>query len=331
MVDQTQASAHALEGHRVRARELIEKLLADRRSLMHVAPPEGTLRGIDYYSRRGLVTLMTNVMARYERKCGVPLSYPEQATLLSEKITWSKFFRPLPVPTLADKLNAFSMLPAHATRNLKRAEVVWQSSEPQMPANSAVEPGEYFLKPNHASGMFELISFPLHDSSRVLLEAKCAGWLQTKFGRDTGEWWYSTIAPRVFLEKALDLGQDHPAEFKFHVVKGTAVSLHIYRRGPQGETSSIYDGNLRFCDISYQGMPNPRHVLPDRAPELLAIAERLAQGLDYVRVDLYLDRKAEVSFGELTFAPSDGRGTYSSPAFEARICRDWDIRRYLYV
>jgi hypothetical protein len=272
---------------------------------------------------------MAQVMARYERKFGVALASPEQAVHLSEKITWSKFFRPMQVPTPANKLRAFSMLPADSAVLLKRAEVVWQSSEPRLPPNSAVPAGDYFLKPNHASGLFEPVSFPLQNGARATLELKGASWLRTTYGLDTGEWWYSTIEPRLFLERAIDLPQDRPAEFKFHVVGGKAVQLHIYRRLADRETTSIYDRNLRFCDISYQRRENPHFALPGRAPELRAIAERASQGLDYVRVDLFLDREEVIRFGELTFAPSDGRGIYSSREFEAEVCRDWDINRYL--
>ena len=319
-----------MDASRARAGQILGTLLSDRRSAMYFRAPKGALRGLDFYSATSLVTVLARAMLRYERKYGVPLSPPEEAALLSEKITWSKFFRPLPIPTPADKLKAFSMLPVEAAALVGRAEVVWQSSEPQLPPNTAVTPGDYFLKPNHASGLFELVSFPLQEDARALLEAKCADWLRLSYGLDTGEWWYSTIAPMVFLERALDIPVDRPAELKFHMVGGKAVQLHVYRRLPDSETTSIYDGNLRFCDISYQRRKNPRFDLPAKAPELLAVAERLAQGLDYVRVDLFLDQKGDAYFGELTFAPSDGRGIYSSRKFEAQVCRDWDIRRYLY-
>ena len=53
--------------------------------------------------------------------------------------------------------------------------------------------------------------------------------------------------------------------------------------------------------------------------------------IDYVRVDVYLDRDDTIWLGELTFAPANALARYSSREFEIACCQDWDVSKYLRV
>ena len=164
---------------------------------------------------------------------------------------------------------------------------------------------------------------------RAVLEATAKTWLQWNFGWKGGEWWYSTIRPCLFLEEELDLPDDHPGEFKFHTVNGRVTHFHVNWFTPEGRSTSIYDRDLAFLDLRYKKWPSARKELRSKVADLISVAEELAKGIDYVRVDLYLDRNETIWIGELTFAPANALGRYSSREFEIACCEGWDISTYL--
>lgn len=310
--------------------EIIVRMLSDKRSAVHFDSPSGTARGIDFYPCRYLIKVVARSLYDFHKVAGEPASDPDKSTVLAEKILWSKFLRPMALPTPANKLTAYSMLPIEAQHHVKKPPVIWQSTQPQLPPNDAVPPGSYFLKSNHGSGMFEEIAFPLDTQARAILDEKCAHWLQRVFGYGWGEWWYATITPHIFLERRLDLPDQIASEYKFFIVNGKLDHFHIYWRTSEGEKTSVFDNNLHFVDITFKGRPNPRVTLSSRIVDLCSVAENTARGMDFVRVDLYLDQYEEIWFGELTFTPNNGIGRYSSRKFEEAACKDWDVTKYFY-
>ena len=58
--------------------------------------------------------------------------------------------------------------------------------------------------------------------------------------------------------------------------------------------------------------------------EMIAIAERIAQGFDFLRVDLY-DVDGHVWFGETTAYPMSGLGRYSPDSFDEELGSWWTL------
>ena len=318
------------QDHASRASEVICRLLSDRHSAFAIDPARGTLRGIDVYSVRDLIRTLEKSLSSYERATGEPACDPEKALLLREKIFWSKFFRPMSIPTPADKLGAYAMLPAEIKQHVKEPSKIWHSTQPSLPLNGLVPAGAYYLKVNNSSHKYARVVYPVEENHRVALESKARRWVRQRYGWKWGEWWYSTIKPHVFMEKELPLPVDQPGEYKFYVVRGTVSHLHVKWPIAEGVATSLYDRDLCFMDITYKGRPSVRRKLPSAIADLASIAEDIGRTIDFVRVDLYLDRNGEVWFGELTFAPSNGVGRYSSREFEIECCKQWDFARYLY-
>jgi hypothetical protein len=306
------------------------RLIQDPRSAFAVDQAPGTWRGIDVYPTRELIQAIDESLKRYSQAHGEPAPDPEKASLLREKMLWSKFFRPMAIPTPADKLAAYSMLSPEAKRLVKEPPKVWRSTQGRLPFNEQIAPGAYWLKLNNSCGANMRVVFPINEKNRAWLEGLTTPSLEKKYGRPWGEWWYCLIKPRLFLEKELDLPKDPPSEFKFYVVNGRISHLHVKWPTDEGEATSVYDRDLKFLDVKYKGRPNARRKLASRVADVAAIAEQLTQGMDFVRIDLYLDRNDEIWFGEYTYAPADGLASYSSREFEAECCREWDVGAYLY-
>ena len=56
--------------------------------------------------------------------------------------------------------------------------------------------------------------------------------------------------------------------------------------------------------------------------ELLDLVLKLAEGIDFVRVDLY-NVKGKIYFGEMTFTPGAGRFQFSPEVWDQRLGEWW--------
>jgi hypothetical protein len=95
-------------------------------------------------------------------------------------------------------------------------------------------------------------------------------------------------------------------------------------------TQDFYD--TRWQHLPLSGGPawaNPPQEAPARLREMITIAEHLAEGTDFVRVDLYL-LPERIVFGELTSYPAGGQSPFHPEAWNGVFGSHWAVpRRYL--
>jgi hypothetical protein len=168
-------------------------------------------------------------------------------------------------------------------------------------------PNSFVLKPNHDSGSAVLVlDKSLLDRNAV--RSKITNALGRIWGQGSGEWSYAFIKPRIVVEQFLSSdGNTPPPDYKFHCVDGKVRFLqYIYDRG--------MDTKEQILDIHANPLPIHLDVhfkvgsafrKPAGWDHLIDVAERIATGFKYVRVDLYyIDSK--IFFGEMTFFPYGG-------------------------
>jgi hypothetical protein len=51
-------------------------------------------------------------------------------------------------------------------------------------------------------------------------------------------------------------------------------------------------------------------------PLMIHVAETIANGLDFARIDLYSDGKSNIKFGEITFTPGNAASRFSDFGFD---------------
>lgn len=134
--------------------------------------------------------------------------------------------------------------------------------------------------------------------------------LSKPYGHGKGEWAYRFIEPRrVMVEECLP---GPIVDYKFHCSDGEIrwVQVISERHHKNGPAESIFDPEgevlpLHF-DQNMRHAPNARLALDSFAwATMTEIAEILAAGWRYVRVDLYWQSEKPY-FGELTFWPLAG-------------------------
>ncbi|PZF78774.1 hypothetical protein DK847_02970 [Aestuariivirga litoralis] len=302
--------ASLLRSGRVAAAQLSE---LRRRGLFSPAarPAEGFLRGIDFYSGARLALVLTRAMNRFHAVHGYD---PDllQPRHYAEKLFASKFLRPFKVPESGNKLLTSRFIPESLAGRLSCPEIVWHSTQPVLPPDSAVPEGVYYLKASHGSGMFRRIRYPLEARQRENLQRLCRQWLATPYGLADGEWWYGAFTPEVLLERAIGEDTDTPS-FNVWSFGGQIALITIYLKSLD-EEGTCYESSLwmdpGFAPLAQQHPTRPvlkSWTLDEQTrPLILDYAREIGRQLSFARIDFLVDGEGRPWLGEVTFAPGNG-------------------------
>jgi len=171
-------------------------------------------------------------------------------------------------------------------------------------------PDAFVLKTNHDSGSVILV----RDKSKFDIQgaqARIDASLERSYGWPNGEWAYSYVEPKVFVEEFIEPDRPvQPADYKFYVVDGKVRFCHyIYDRDidPKEQTIDLAGNDLGIPLYPSFKLGNGFRK-PDAWSEMIEVAQRVAAGFKFVRVDLYCPSH-RIYVGEMTFWPM--AGTYS--------------------
>lgn len=225
----------------------------------------------------------------------------------NDKMQWLKLFdqRNLHV-SCSDKLSVRDYVSSRCP-SVRLPKLLWVGSRGEdIPWE--LLPEKFVIKTNHDSGSV-WIQTPDSRSTPVLLATEVNAALGKKFGLSSLEWPYAYISPQVFVEEYLESEQasDLP-DYKFHCSQGKVAFLqHIYGRFSGKPSEVIFDseGAVTGEQLDPQFAPGEASLERETFEAMKNIAEQLAEGWQYVRVDLYSLRE-EIYFGEMTFLPMGG-------------------------
>lgn len=168
-------------------------------------------------------------------------------------------------------------------------------------------PKSFVIKTNHDSGGVVVVRDKAkfdRKAARNLIERN----LRTVYGWNNGEWAYAFVEPKILVEELIGAHLPAPPpDFKFHCAGGKIQWLqYIYDR-KQGTKEVIVssEGLSMGCHFDHNMFSTSNFTKPPQWKDLCCIAEALAEGWKYVRVDLYLDDNRIIA-GELTFFPLFG-------------------------
>ena len=271
------------------ARELAAEIRRRYRPRDPALSRPGHARGVDAYSEADLERVITTIFAYYRKVAG---RYPDllQPRLYSEKINALKLFAYFKVPESGNKLATASFLTPDAAAILRMPEVAWHSPQAGLPANDAVPPGEYYLKSSHGSGQCLRIRYPLSPESRETLDAQSARWLVTRYGLETGEWWYGAFRPQLLLERCVTR-RDPSAAILYFLFRGEVHSIYVDEKlldGTHRARASLYDPEFRLLpEAAGNSEPIGAFSISDGMKErALAAVRSIGRTFEAVRVDL---------------------------------------------
>lgn len=150
-------------------------------------------------------------------------------------------------------------------------------------------------------------------------------WLSTNYwSRGIVEWAYRGAVPRIIVEELLDDNGALPRDFKFWCFDGEIgfIQVDIDRGGDHRRQLLTPDWVPLEAAIKHPPPDSPP-ASPDNLDELIRTAEALADGIDFVRVDLY-SIAGEVRFGELTNYPGGGTERMTNGGLLAELGHRWN-------
>jgi len=183
-------------------------------------------------------------------------------------------------------------------------------------------PPRYVVKATHGSGMTALV---VADSAaqRAVVVARAEKWLAKGYWRKNGEWGYRGIQPRLVVEELLDAGGGRvPPDWKWLCFAGRAALVQLDLDRFAGHTRNFYDPEGRPVAVRLRYPQGSETPLPSCFPLMRTVAERLATGFDFLRVDLYALGE-RIVVGELTHYPEGGNATFDPPEWDARLGALW--------
>ena len=125
------------------------------------------------------------------------------------------------------------------------------------------------------------------------------------FGR---EWPYRNVAPRIIAEEYLEDEHHQLADYKMMCFNGKAKCCFIFtdRFASSGIRLNVYDREWNPLPVGREYTSiNPEIIRPKNYEQMLQLAEKVAAGLPFARVDFY-ELNGRLLFGEITFYPNSG-------------------------
>lgn len=241
----------------------------------------------------------------------------------NEKLQWLKLYNHNPQYTqMVDKYEVKKYVAKKIGKQYLIPTLgVWESFD-QIDFNSL--PNQFVLKCTHDSGGLAICkdkSFFDVASARRLIEKS----LKRNYYSLWREWPYKAVKPRIIAEKYMKDSISVPEEsdlkdYKLFCFNGKVKFFKIDFDRFTDHRANYYDIDgylLPFGESDYPPNPEKNLDIPDELPEMIVCAEKLAESIPFVRVDFY-DVNGQVYFGEITFYPASGFGSFTH--------EEWDLK-----
>ena len=170
-------------------------------------------------------------------------------------------------------------------------------------------PAKFVIKTNHDSGGCMILDKKELSENIEHIENWFNKQISEKFGVWKGEWHYSQIKRKIFVEEYLDdPSEEAMPDFKFHCVHGKVrFVIHLRGRGGLANKEAIFTREGKRIEFTFNQKYeyDEEFERPAYFDKLVSIAERLAEDFKCVRIDLY-DVNGGIYFAEYTFFGSSG-------------------------
>ena len=256
---------------------------------------------------------------RYRFQMGKRLNL-KNPTTFNEKLQWLKLYDRNPEYTrLVDKI----LVKEYVARVLGPEYVVPLLGAWDRPEDIDWDhlPNRFVLKTNHSGGNTGVVickdknSFDRQDAIRRLNAS-----LQEDVYRNLREWPYRDVKKRVFAEQFIDPAPNNTDlhDYKFFCFNGVVRCFKIDFDRQTNHHANYYDRDgslLPFGELALAPIPEKELSVPSNYVKMIELAEKIAQGKRFVRVDFY-NVNGRIFFGEITFYPAGGMGEFTSDGWD---------------
>lgn len=183
-------------------------------------------------------------------------------------------------------------------------------------------PNRFVLKTTNGAGGGGVVicrdkkSFDLKQARKKLDSS-----LKVDIYKTTKEWPYKGLRRRIIAEQYLEDESGELHDFKFFCFNGKARVFKLDFGRFTEHHANYYDSKGKLLPFGEAGLPPvPQKMLhiPQNLSSMIDVAEKLSQGIPFLRVDLY-NVNGHIYFGELTFFPASGFGRFTSEEWDAKL------------
>lgn len=234
--------------------------------------------------------------------------------LFTELVQVRKLFeRDIRLPALADKARVKAFVAGRIGTDWI-IPTLWQGSTlPHAPQWTA----PFVVKARHGTNQTLFV----HDDAPdwPALRRRAGRWMKRHYGGWLDEWLYEQIPRDIIVEPFMGLGRTLPIDYKFYVFGGRVEFVQVHLGRGIDHRWLVFDRAWgRVSSPSADADPVP----PASLETMIAAAEALADGIDFVRVDLYEIERRPL-FGEMTFYPGSGLDRFDPVSLDATMGALW--------
>ena len=183
-------------------------------------------------------------------------------------------------------------------------------------------PNQFVLKCNHDCASVVVC----RDKKTLDIEktrSKLNTCLRNNYYKVGREWTYKNIKPLIIAEKYLSEKDELSlTDYKFFCFAGKALMLYVGTGEPHTDRQRIdyFDVDFNHLPIRREGISwaDKTIIKPEGFNQLIDLAEKMAKGIPFIRVDFYLVDHHPY-FGEVAFYPSAGFSEFVPYEWEKRI------------
>jgi hypothetical protein len=197
-------------------------------------------------------------------------------------------------------------------------KLIWHGQDPR-DIPFAKLPEKCVIKTNHGSGGHFIINGAF-DKSKIIEHFSDA--LKDNYYWDAREFHYYQIIPRILVEEFVEDGQPlGPLDYRFWCFNGVPEVIQVDNHAHS--INPFYDSEWNKLDLCYRtDFTDTDIAKPDNLNEMLSVASKLAEGIDFVRVDLY-NVNGRIFVGELTFTPVAGGFKFKPESWDVILGQKW--------
>lgn len=185
-------------------------------------------------------------------------------------------------------------------------------------------PFDYVIKANHTSQTMIIVRNGQHPSYQTLMDV-CSKWLKEDQFTTLGEWAYSKVPRKIFIEEFLDFEGSSPTDYKFFVYNGKVHFIQVDIGRFTCHRRNMYDRDWNLLGFEYSHKQTSSNLEPPiYIGQLIKMAERIGRNLDFARVDLYYYND-QVTFSEITLYPGAGFERFPSTHSDEMFGKPWKI------
>lgn len=192
------------------------------------------------------------------------------------------------------------------------------------PRDERTWPIPFVLKATHGSST-NLFVRSEAEKNWPAIERVVESWLHMTYGTWAREWLYTKIEPRLLVEPFINFGTTLPLDYKFFVFHGRVAYVQVDTDREHDHRRAVYTRDWQEVDVRF-GVDRPK--CPPGRPQTLEVmikaAETLGAEFDFVRVDFY-EVNGRPLFGEMTFYPDSGLGTFTPSSFDEKLGALWHL------